>query len=195
MAKLYDCRVPCCNTLHDCATWQGQSGDTWPVCILIYVFVPSKGRATWRDHMDYGQPVSGSSMGFGHLDDSACTELGFDYPSRMINPLSSLLRFMVCLVLLAVVCSFFRPSLCNLLGSGYEDKIAYPNLQAFGFTDIKVATSNFSHENKLGEAGFGPVYKYLPLLPFKNPSIFSLRQRFQLEIPIRESVPNVRLQL
>lgn len=38
-------------------------------------------------------------------------------------------------------------------------KLQYPNLKAFDFADIKVATSNFSHENKLGEGGFGPVYK------------------------------------
>ncbi|RVW43668.1 putative cysteine-rich receptor-like protein kinase 35 [Vitis vinifera] len=34
-----------------------------------------------------------------------------------------------------------------------------PNLQVFSFTTIKVATNNFSSENKLGEGGFGPVYK------------------------------------
>ncbi|KAF7154467.1 hypothetical protein RHSIM_Rhsim01G0039400 [Rhododendron simsii] len=42
-----------------------------------------------------------------------------------------------------------------------REKSQYPNLKAFGFTDIKTATSNFSHENKLGEGGFGPVYKVL----------------------------------
>ncbi|KAK8319100.1 hypothetical protein V6Z11_A13G216800, partial [Gossypium hirsutum] len=34
-----------------------------------------------------------------------------------------------------------------------------PNLQAFTFATIKVATNNFSNENKLGEGGYGPVYK------------------------------------
>lgn len=33
------------------------------------------------------------------------------------------------------------------------------NLQAFSFAKLKAATSNFSIENKLGEGGFGPVYK------------------------------------
>ncbi|KAJ4709639.1 Receptor-like kinase CHRK1 [Melia azedarach] len=33
------------------------------------------------------------------------------------------------------------------------------NLQVFRFTTIKVATNDFSIENKLGEGGYGPVYK------------------------------------
>ncbi|KAJ4717591.1 Chitotriosidase-1 [Melia azedarach] len=35
------------------------------------------------------------------------------------------------------------------------------NLQVFRFTTIKVATNDFSIENKLGEGGYGPVYKVL----------------------------------
>ncbi|KAG8471923.1 hypothetical protein CXB51_036831 [Gossypium anomalum] len=34
-----------------------------------------------------------------------------------------------------------------------------PNLQALTFATIKAATNNFSNENKLGEGGYGPVYK------------------------------------
>ncbi|KAM2747554.1 hypothetical protein EV2_026694 [Malus domestica] len=33
------------------------------------------------------------------------------------------------------------------------------NLQVFSFSKIKAATNKFSSENKLGEGGFGPVYK------------------------------------
>ena len=33
------------------------------------------------------------------------------------------------------------------------------NLQAFNYSTVKVATNNFSIKNKLGEGGFGPVYK------------------------------------
>ncbi|KAG5564140.1 hypothetical protein RHGRI_000357 [Rhododendron griersonianum] len=34
-----------------------------------------------------------------------------------------------------------------------------PNLQLFRLTDLVEATNNFSFENKLGEGGYGPVYK------------------------------------
>ena len=41
------------------------------------------------------------------------------------------------------------------------------NLQVFSYTTIKAATNNFSSENKLGEGGYGPVYK----VSFDNPNI------------------------
>ncbi|KAA3486214.1 L-type lectin-domain containing receptor kinase I.8-like [Gossypium australe] len=34
-----------------------------------------------------------------------------------------------------------------------------PSLQVFSFSSIKAATNNFSNDNKLGEGGYGPVYK------------------------------------
>ncbi|KAK1589066.1 hypothetical protein Q3G72_030151 [Acer saccharum] len=34
-----------------------------------------------------------------------------------------------------------------------------PNLIVYNLTDIEVATDNLSIENKLGEGGYGPVYK------------------------------------
>jgi hypothetical protein len=34
-----------------------------------------------------------------------------------------------------------------------------PNLQVFILADIEAATDRFSFENKLGEGGYGPVYK------------------------------------
>lgn len=56
-------------------------------------------------------------------------------------------------------CSSFTVLAMRVMAT--RTKSRYPNLQAFSFTDIRVATSNFSHENKLGEGGFGPVYKVL----------------------------------
>ena len=34
-----------------------------------------------------------------------------------------------------------------------------PDLHVFGFSDIELATDGFSIENKLGQGGYGPVYK------------------------------------
>ena len=36
-----------------------------------------------------------------------------------------------------------------------------PNLLVFTFTGLVVATNNFLFENKLGEGGYGPVYKVI----------------------------------
>ncbi|KAI3709587.1 hypothetical protein L2E82_39353 [Cichorium intybus] len=38
-------------------------------------------------------------------------------------------------------------------------KPSYHNQQVISFSDIREATNNFSEENKLGEGGYGPVYK------------------------------------
>lgn len=35
------------------------------------------------------------------------------------------------------------------------------NLRVFTFTAIQEATDNFSSENKLGQGGYGPVYKVI----------------------------------
>ena len=55
----------------------------------------------------------------------------------------------------------------NAIPSTIHDKVKKQNkdghasheLQIFSFESISVATNNFSNENKLGEGGFGPVYK------------------------------------
>ena len=36
-----------------------------------------------------------------------------------------------------------------------------PNLIVYNLTEIEVATDNLSIENKLGEGGYGPVYKVI----------------------------------
>ena len=40
-----------------------------------------------------------------------------------------------------------------------NDGNARHNIKVFSFACIAVATNNFSPETKLGEGGFGPVYK------------------------------------
>ena len=43
----------------------------------------------------------------------------------------------------------------------------------FDFNVIETATNNFANENKLGEGGFGPVYKVLLFFPFFSLSLIS----------------------
>ena len=42
----------------------------------------------------------------------------------------------------------------------HDGKTAH-DLKLFSFDSIVVASNNFSSENKLGEGGFGPVYKVI----------------------------------
>lgn len=46
------------------------------------------------------------------------------------------------------------------------------NLQVFSFTAIQEATNNFSSENKLGEGGYGPVYKVTLASPWFGRRLF-----------------------
>lgn len=39
------------------------------------------------------------------------------------------------------------------------ENLSGPDLPMFNFNYIAAATDNFSEENKLGQGGFGPVYK------------------------------------
>ena len=44
-------------------------------------------------------------------------------------------------------------------GEKAKGKNKDPWLPLFSFSSVSAATDNFSIENKLGEGGFGPVYK------------------------------------
>nr|POE66303.1 g-type lectin s-receptor-like serine/threonine-protein kinase [Quercus suber] len=50
-------------------------------------------------------------------------------------------------------------SKANNIAAAGDSNSSVPNLQVFSLTDIEAATNKFSFENKLGEGGYGPVYK------------------------------------
>lgn len=53
----------------------------------------------------------------------------------------------------------------NEMGSGYnEDQNEDMELPFFDLSTIVAATQNFSLENKIGQGGFGPVYRVIRLL-------------------------------
>ncbi|KAK9269731.1 hypothetical protein L1049_001509 [Liquidambar formosana] len=69
---------------------------------------------------------------------------------------------MVIFVLGFVMCYLQRRILKSILGGVKATESLNcnaPNLEVFSFADIVAATNNFSIENKLGEGGYGPVYK------------------------------------
>lgn len=47
-----------------------------------------------------------------------------------------------------------------------EEHLSAPDVKAFSFSDIERATNGFSTENKIGEGGFGVVYKVKSQNPF-----------------------------
>ncbi|XP_030456426.2 receptor-like serine/threonine-protein kinase SD1-6 [Syzygium oleosum] len=53
----------------------------------------------------------------------------------------------------------FSSRLKTMVRKGESLESGAPNLQTFGYATLRVATDNFSSENKLGQGGFGPVYK------------------------------------
>lgn len=48
-------------------------------------------------------------------------------------------------------------------GDSGVDQVEFKDLALYKFKELEVATSNFSVINKLGEGGFGPVYKVMVL--------------------------------
>ncbi|KAG5564152.1 hypothetical protein RHGRI_000368 [Rhododendron griersonianum] len=100
------------------------------------------------------------------LSKAAAQDEGKDQENNRLLWAILLPTIAVVTLLLGTLTWFFRRRLfkwkvlvTRIMAIRPQKKLQYPNLQEFSFADIKAATRNFSHENKLGEGGYGPVYK------------------------------------
>ncbi|KAI3701562.1 hypothetical protein L6452_26741 [Arctium lappa] len=71
------------------------------------------------------------------------------------------LSTVACIILLLgyIICHLRRRIISKVKQMMNRGKSSSHNQQVISFADIREATNNFSEENKLGEGGYGPVYK------------------------------------
>ncbi|KAI3827492.1 hypothetical protein L1987_01568 [Smallanthus sonchifolius] len=63
------------------------------------------------------------------------------------------------LLLFCIICHLRKRIMSKVKQMMNRGKSSYHNQQVISFADIREATDSFSEENKLGEGGYGPVYK------------------------------------
>lgn len=76
---------------------------------------------------------------------------------------------------------YFIPFICNLFCEGVDELMSVESLE-FDLNSIRVVTDNFSDANKLGQGGFGAVYKVVKTRYMKKKNNI-LNSNF--EIPLR----------
>ncbi|KAK3435680.1 hypothetical protein EUGRSUZ_C00389 [Eucalyptus grandis] len=93
----------------------------------------------------------------------------------------------------------FSSRLKTMVCKGESLESGTPNLQTFGYVTLKAATDDFSSENKLGEGGFGPVYKgklpkgqYIAVKRLSKTSNQGLEE-FKNEVMLTASLQHVNL--
>ncbi|KAK9947384.1 hypothetical protein M0R45_003013 [Rubus argutus] len=92
---------------------------------------------------------------------AAAKEEESDHENRLRLLLIIFLPLSLTIMLIALGVCYLKRKLLKTNGTtstSAPDNDA-PHLQVFSFSNIQAATNNFSSENKLGEGGFGPVYK------------------------------------
>ncbi|CAJ1978652.1 unnamed protein product [Sphenostylis stenocarpa] len=128
-------------------------------------------------NLDTSEGGSGCSIWFGHLVDLRISQSGQDLYVRMATSdadakhkhskkLVSVVGVTISVVLLVLLAfSYIYMTRRKYKGNGIwteeKDDGGQENLELpfFGLATIINATNNFSDDNKLGEGGFGPVYK------------------------------------
>ncbi|KAB2601104.1 G-type lectin S-receptor-like serine/threonine-protein kinase [Pyrus ussuriensis x Pyrus communis] len=135
---------------------------------LAYAYVNDIGCLAWsNDLIDIQEFSYGGQDLFVRLDRS---ELGEGKPLKLIASLTA-----ICLIcILGAIAFGFQRLRANKKGNGrltdtienardtlqeYIRKYDPSELYIYNFDSILIATNNFSITNKLGEGGFGPVYK------------------------------------
>ncbi|KAM4133373.1 hypothetical protein ACJW30_01G323200 [Castanea mollissima] len=90
-------------------------------------------------------------------------------------------------------------SKANNIATAGDSNSSVPNLQVFSLADIEAATRKFSFENKLGEGGYGPVYKGVLLngkeIAVKKLSKISTQgfEEFKTEVMLTAKLQHVNL--
>nr|GMD27553.1 G-type lectin S-receptor-like serine/threonine-protein kinase [Ipomoea batatas] len=73
----------------------------------------------------------------------------------IVLPAGTVAAFLLCIAIYCVAMKTIRSKGSRKLNQRSVD----PNLEVFTFAQMQAATDNFSFQNKLGEGGYGPVYK------------------------------------
>ncbi|MED6185923.1 hypothetical protein PIB30_061808 [Stylosanthes scabra] len=89
---------------------------------------------------------------------------GEHYSERLVI---ILIAAVLCALLLGVMIYYFWKRLYESKGlkkaakdaEGFHGSLSVPDIRVFSLSEIKLATKSFSIENKLGQGGYGPVYK------------------------------------
>ncbi|XP_038993944.1 class V chitinase-like [Hibiscus syriacus] len=91
----------------------------------------------------------------------AAYETGTSQTNRLLVIVPVTIALVV--ILMVAIIYYLRKKICKSQESDYQLKKKHENgdsnSQVFSFSSIKSATNNFSNENKLGEGGYGHVYK------------------------------------
>ncbi|WJX36728.1 hypothetical protein P8452_24575 [Trifolium repens] len=117
--------------------------------------------------------------------------------SKHVGTIAGVIAFIIGLILIVMVTLAYRKKLGCILKLFHQKEIEDgDSATIFDFSTITSATNHFSNRNKLGEGGFGPVYKGITVdgqeIAVKRLSKTSIQgiEEFKNELLIYEFMPN-----